>query len=93
VPGRYGTTIRRFDHTAGTWRISWINPANGAENELSGSREGDAIVLLGVAQGRPIRWQFVDIRADRFRWQGYRLEADGATWRLQAEFDLRRRGA
>lgn len=93
APGRYGTTIRRFDHTAGTWRISWINPANGAENELSGGREGDAIVLLGVAQGRPIRWQFVDIRADRFRWQGYRLEADGVTWRLQAEFDLRRMGA
>lgn len=90
VRGRYGTTIRRFDHERGMWRVSWFNPATGAEEELSGSRQGDAIVLLGASQGRPIKWQFVDIRTDRFTWQGYRLDADGLTWRLQAQFDLRR---
>lgn len=90
---RYGTTIRRFDRVGGIWRVIWIDPATGAENELSGTRRGDAITLLGMADGRPIKWQFVDIRPDRFTWQGYRLESDGVTWRLEAEFMLQRRGA
>lgn len=90
VVSRYGTTIRRFDRSRGAWRVTWINPATGAENELTGSRRGDSIVLLGTADGRPIRWQLVEIRADSFTWQGYQLEPDGTTWRLQAEFELER---
>lgn len=88
--GRYGTTLRRFDRTQGVWRVTWINPVTGAENELIGRRRGDAIVLLGTAGGRPIRWQFVDISTSSFTWQGFQLEPDGATWRLQAEFELQR---
>lgn len=87
---RYGTTIRRFDRAAGEWRISWINPVTGAESRLSGTRQGSDIVLLGTEEGRLVKWQFVDIASDRFTWQGYRLEPDGETWRLEAEFELRR---
>jgi hypothetical protein len=87
---RYGTTLRQFDHRRGAWRITWMNPVTGAESQLAGVRRGDSIVLLGMAEGRPVKWQFVDIKADRFTWQGYRLGVDGQAWELQAEFKLQR---
>lgn len=86
---RYGSTIRRFDHEAGLWRITWINPVSGAENRLSGRPDGDRILLEGEQDGQPIRWAFHDIRNDSFRWLGETRDAAGA-WRVQAEFRLRR---
>lgn len=85
---RYGTTVRRFDRAAGLWRIAWINPVTGAANQLAGRRDGDRIVLVGEAEGRPIRWSFNEITRDSFRWLGEVKEGDA--WRAQAEFRLRR---
>ncbi len=87
---RYGSTIRRFDRAGGLWRITWINPVTGAANHLAGRRSGDAIELTGSDDGTPIRWRFLDITADSFRWLGER-QAGGA-WRTEAEFRLRRLG-
>ena len=95
VPGvhaTYGTTLRVWDASIGAWRVTWINPASGKRNELIGRRIGADLVQVGThADGTPIRWRFVDIAADSFRWLGEALNADGETWRLEAEFIGRRK--
>jgi hypothetical protein len=86
---RYGTTVRRFDRTAGKWSIVWINPVSGAMNILAGVREGDRIVLHGEEDGHPIRWTFNEIRRNSFIWRGETCSKDGS-WSLETEFRLKR---
>jgi hypothetical protein len=89
----YGTTLRVWDSSVQAWRVTWINPVTGARDELVGRRCGKDIVQIGThSDGTPIRWIFTDITPDSFRWVGEVLEADGITWRLEAEFLARRSG-
>lgn len=95
VPGssaanRYGTSLRTFVRDNGRWRVRWSNPASGVENQLEGGRDGGNIVLTGLADGHPIRWQFVDISTTHFTWEGFRLASAGEVWELQARFELSR---
>jgi hypothetical protein len=88
----YGTTLRVWDKTLEAWRVTWVNPAQGARSELVGRRVGKDIVQLGHhADGTPIRWMFTEITNDSFRWTGEALEADGKTWKMQGDFRARRR--
>ncbi|SMG27851.1 hypothetical protein [Paraburkholderia susongensis] len=90
----YGTTLRVWDPAARLWRVTYVNPRTGQHDELTGRRIGSDLVQIGRhADGTPIRWNFTDITRDSFRWNGVALEADGVTWRLEAEFHARRRGA
>jgi hypothetical protein len=90
----YGTTLRIWDATARLWRVTYFNPRTGQRDELTGRRIGDDLVQIGRhADGTPIRWNFTDITRDSFCWTGVALEADGVTWRLEAEFHARRRVA
>jgi len=87
----YGTTLRVFDPKSESWRVTWTDPPSGIRCELEGRRQGDDVVQIGISQdGVPIRWTLSQIRPDRFLWQGHILEADGTTWRLQAEFKMQR---
>jgi hypothetical protein len=86
----YGTTLRVFHADLQAWRVVWLNPVTGTRTDLLGRRQGDEVVQLGERDGRPIRWTFSEIRPDSFRWQGHWLEPDGATWRLESEFRMRR---
>ena len=89
---RYGTTLRVYDPAIDAWRITWINPVTGAENRLVGRREGEQIIQSGAdAEGRPIRWVFVEIRAGSFHWRGERSEDGGRSWICDTEFFARRR--
>ena len=91
VSSTYGTTIRIFDATLGAWRVTWVNPITGWRDELIGRRVGEELVQIGRhADGTPIRWRFVEITNDSFRWLGEALNNDGETWRLEAEFHGRR---
>ena len=84
---RYGTSLRVFDAAAGTWRVAWFNPVNGAENHLVGRRIGDAVVQEGqLADGTRIRWSFVDVRPGSFTWRGELSTDGGRAWRVDAEF-------
>jgi hypothetical protein len=82
----YGTTLRVWDAALQAWRVTWINPANGARNELIGRRHGADIVQLGHHDGIPIRWMFTEIARDSFRWTGESLDVDGTTWKMQGDF-------
>ncbi len=88
----FGTTLRVWDSSIQAWRVTWINPPTGRRDELIGRRNGNEIVQVGThADGTPIRWKFTEITADSFRWTGEALQADGATWKLEAEFRGKRK--
>jgi hypothetical protein len=87
----YGTTLRVWDPSIQAWRITWINPVNGARDELIGRWVGKDVVQVGTHAGTtPIRWTFTDITPDSFHWIGESLEPDGRSWKLQGEFRARR---
>jgi hypothetical protein len=87
---RYGTTIRMFRPATSDWQVVWFNPVTGARNDLVGHLQGDQVVQLGLRDGTPIRWTFSKITPGSFLWQGHSLEADGASWQLEAEFCVER---
>ena len=88
----YGTTVRVYDPAADAWNVTWINPPNGAFTRLVGRREGDRIVQHGEDRDGLNRWIFQEITPDSFRWTGELSSDGGRTWRLAAEFALRRVG-
>ena len=88
----YGTTLRVWDPAIQAWRVTWVNPATGRRDELVGRRIGPDIVQIGThADGTPIRWTFTEITPNSFRWMGEALQADGKTWKLEAEFRAKRK--
>jgi len=87
----YGTTLRIWDATLQAWRVTWINPVAGQRDELIGGWCGSDIVQLGRhADGTAIRWRFIEIAANSFRWLGEALQQDGQTWKLEGEFYAKR---
>ena len=88
----YGTTLRVYDPAADAWNVTWINPPNGAYTRLVGRREGERIVQHGEDRDGLNRWIFQEITPDSFRWTGELSTDGGQTWRLSAEFALRRVG-
>lgn len=88
----YGTTLRVYDPASGDWNVTWINPPNGAHTRLVGRRVGDRIVQQGYDRDGRNRWTFQAITPDSFHWTGEVSRDDGRTWRLLAEFALRRVG-
>jgi hypothetical protein len=87
-----GTTLRIFDSKSGKWRIVWVAPEAGIIKTLTGGAVGDRIVLEGKADdGSSLRWSFNDIRNDSFVWRGETSGDEGKTWRLTAEYHMRRR--
>jgi len=88
----YGTTLRVYDPSAETWRITWFAPTRGGELRLVARPEGDDIVLEGV-EHEPIafRWTFSEITPSSFVWRGSGSDDDGATWLLLQEMRARRR--
>jgi hypothetical protein len=88
---RYGTSLRIYDQEIGAWRINWFNPVTGVHDELIGQRIGEDIVQEGRdKEGRRMRWVFTDITSNAFRWFGEGSPDGGKTWRLEAEFRVRR---
>lgn len=87
----YGTTLRVWDPAIKAWRINWINPARNHREEQIGRRIGTDIVQVGArGDGTPVRWMFTEITPDHFHWLGHRLDVDGKTWKLEAEFRAKR---
>lgn len=87
----YGTTLRVWDPKIRAWQVTWINPVTGTHVHLVGRRAGRDVVQVGTnPEGTPIKWSFVDITENSFRWTGETLDADGKTWLLQGDFVAKR---
>lgn len=83
----YGTTLRLWDKELRAWRITYLNPLNGRNSQLIGRRSGKDIVQVGTdSNGVTVRWSFVEIKQDSFRWTGETLEPDGRTWKMNGDF-------
>jgi hypothetical protein len=87
---RYGIAHRQYDPAIRAWHIDFFTPATGAHTQLIGRRDGDAIRQVSIAGEDPsYHWDFVDIEADRFTWQG-RKQNEKGEWVLSTEFKLTR---
>ena len=84
--------LRFYDPSIDAWRISWFNPVRSVHNELISRRKGNDIVQEGkLDDGTLMRWSFVDIQSDSFRWLGESSNDGGKTWVLGAEFLAKRK--
>jgi hypothetical protein len=91
LPGLFhGTTLRVYDPKLDAWHILWSDPLHQVYRRQLGRKAGADIVQQGTDDaGVPVRWSFVDITPDSFRWLGERLP-NGKDRELQAEFRARR---
>jgi hypothetical protein len=84
---RFGTTLRVYDPSIKTWRITWINPVTNAQNRLIARKVGDEIIQDGKDdEGNLMRWSFREIHPNSFHWTGEESKDEGKTWHLGAEF-------
>ena len=92
LPGLfYGTTLRVYNPALDAWHILWNDPLKQLYTRQLGRARGRDIVQMGQSdKGVPMRWSFVDIATDSFRWLGERSLDAGATWQLQSEFRAKR---
>jgi hypothetical protein len=83
---RYGTSIRTFDPNLRRWRVTWLNPVNGAFDVLEARMENGAIIQEGTnSSGRRIDWTFARVTPVEFHWIGKTQDDDG-NWHISAEF-------
>ena len=89
----YGITLRVYDPAIDAWHILWSDPLKQLYTRQTARAEGADIVQIGQSDsGVPMRWRFIDITPDSFRWLGERSGDGGATWWVQADFLARRCG-
>jgi hypothetical protein len=83
----YGTTLRVYDPRIDAWLIQWTDPVTQNFLQMTGRAQGEDIVQFGARpDGTPIRWRFVNIAPNSFRWLGEISADGGASWRLHVEF-------
>jgi len=83
----YGTTLRIFDPRIDAWHVQWFDPVTQNISQMIGRAEASDIVQDGMAaDGRLIRWRFLEIEANSFLWRGEISSDQGASWRVVTEF-------
>lgn len=88
----YGTTLRIYDPDIDAWRIQWSDPVTRNFLQMIGRAEGRDIVQLGTrTDGQLLRWSFLEIESESFRWRGEISPDQGASWRVNTEFTARRK--
>jgi len=88
-----GTTLRVFDPSTDSWRVTWIASHSGRGVNLIGREHGSEIWSEGQGpEGLPFRWMFSDISDDRFLWQGHQSsDEEGRNWYRGQEMIVTRR--
>ncbi len=77
------TAVRVYDPHAGAWRVSYFSPTIDEYCHLVATPYRTGIRQDGTrTDGRPIRWNFTSITADRYAWEGWVSHDEGATWLL-----------
>ena len=89
----HGSTIRFYDASIGAWRSTWIDPVNARVRRFVGRPVGGEIVLLSDEDDPQLRWRFTDIAPGSFTWRGEISRDGGASWTLDEEMRVSRRGS
>lgn len=88
----YGTTLRVYDPRHDNWEITFIDPVRQSYDRMVGRQVGpDIIQEYRSATGPICQWCFFEIEASSFHWVSRESTDERKTWRLTAEFYLRRR--
>ena len=89
------TTLHYFDPKSRTWRATFVDPEHGSIARFTGGPVGnDRFVLETPDLGSQTnRWSFNDIRSDSFVYRDEASSDGGKTWKLQSEYQMKRRRA
>jgi hypothetical protein len=89
----WGSTLRFYDPSLGTWKISFQSPVNRVVRTMTARPVGDEIWIEGPnLKGQPLRWIFSQITSHSFHWSNFVSEDGEQTWRLQEELEAHRVG-
>jgi len=87
----YGTTLRVYDPALDAWHILWNDPLKQYYTRQIGRARGRDIVQDGkLDNGTLVRWSFLDMTPNSFRWLGERSFDNGASWAFQLEMLAKR---
>jgi len=88
----YGATLRVYDLKTGLWYITFIDPVTTQSyHRMTGHKIGNDIIQEYRTQGKLCQWNFTEITADSFHWMWRESTDNGETWKVPAEFFLKRR--
>jgi hypothetical protein len=88
--------VRYFDPKSGTWPAIFIDPQIASMATFTGGAVGDDRIVLdsqNLVAGQTRRWSFNDIRADSLVFRDNASSDGGKTWKLRAEYHMKRHGA
>jgi hypothetical protein len=89
------TDLHWFDAKSREWRSAFVDPEHGSVARFTGGPVGhDRFVLETQDFGsEQTRWSANDIRPDSLVWRDEASSDGGETWKLRAEYKMKRRGA
>jgi hypothetical protein len=87
--------LRYFDPKSRTWPAIFIDPEHASVARFTNDPQGDDRIVLDTQDfdGTETRWSINDIRPNSFVWREEESSDGGKTWRLEAEHQMKRRGA
>jgi hypothetical protein len=86
--------LRYFDPKSRTWPAIFVDPEHASVARFTGGPVGDDRIVLDTPDlgEMDTRWSFNDIRPDSFVFRDQASGDGGKTWRLQSEYQMKRRG-
>jgi len=89
------TDLHWFDPKSQAWRSAFVDPEHGSVARFTGGPIGHDRFVLETQDinSEQTRWSFNNIRTDSFVWRDEASSDGGKTWRLQGEYQMKRRGA
>jgi hypothetical protein len=87
------TDVHWFEAKSRTWHATFFDPEHGSAAKFTGGPVGNDRYVLETSDlgSKQTRWSFNDIRPDSFVWRDESSNDDGKTWKLQAEYQMKRR--
>jgi hypothetical protein len=87
------TDLHWYDEKSQIWRATFVDPEHGSVAKFTGGPVGNDRYVLETSDlgSKQTRWSFNDIRPDSFVWRDEASNDDCKTWRLQSEYQMKRR--
>lgn len=87
------TDLHWYDAKTRTWHATFVDPEHGSMAKFTGGPVGSDRYVLETSDlgSKQTRWSFNDIRPDSFVWRDEASNDGGKTWKLQSEYQMKRR--